>query len=529
MFDYFPSLAILLPLLVALYIYFALMLTILARKTGTPDAWMAWIPILNVVLMCHIGRKPAWWIVLFLIPFVNMIMVVVLWMAIARARGKSPALGILALIPILNLILPLLLAIGPATGIAAPPAAAVNGAPALCPACGSPDCVGQEFCEDTGQRIRPIAGPITPPAAEAAQQQPGIAAKLILGVILVLALVYFGFGLLSSAGKMFSGGGTPRAASGAAQQGARSLSGPVAGTLTEFPIDTGASPARPVSVTTQNLAGAQPSDVPGGVRVTAMTKAQYQARDSDPPVTVNVLNGDPSSARIARAMQSASGGDMTGINLQSARGARYSGYRVRSSDTVTYVLDKGDAPITVMIHAPEASVKEVADRLAANIGNGNGLYDDPGFQASLEAMPEPPAGVELLESGTYSGAAVENSVQDIGSDFGPQGSSQLESVRKFIPAHVTTFRYEDAGHRRYQMAVGDYGGAMKSWGVWQLLRLTAGLGGLQTVALRDGSGLSATSGGTEYLVFRKSGSLGVISAPAGQGATAVRLAESIRE
>lgn len=514
MLDYLPSLEILLTLTLAAYIYFAVALSVIARKTSTPDGWMAWIPILNVVLMCRIGRKPAWWIVLFLVPFVNIIVAIVLWIAIARARGKSPALGILALIPGLNLLLPLILAVGPASGVAPP-------RPTVCPSCGSPECVGLTFCENTGEPIG--AMPATPAVAPPEQQpQPGVAAKLILGVILALAVVYFGFGLFSSAGRMLSGGGTPRTAR------SRALAGPVAGTLTEFPIDTAPSPARPVSVTTQNLVGAQSKDVPGGVRVRAMTSARYQARDSDPPVTVNVMNADPSSAPIARAMQHASGGDMTGINLQSAQGARYSGYRVRSSDTVTYVLDKADAPITVMIHAPEASVKEVADRLAANIGNGNGLHDDPVFQASMEAMPEAPAGLELLESGMYSGAGLEGSIAEIGSDFGPQATAQLESVRKFIPGHVTTYQYQDGSRRRYQVAIGDYGSAMKSWGVWQFLKLTAGLGGLRTIALRDGSALGAASGGTEYLVFRKNGSLGVISAPTGQGATAVRLAESIR-
>jgi hypothetical protein len=531
MLDYFSSLTMLLPLMAAAYVYFAVTLSIIARKTATPDRWMAWIPILNVALMCRVGRKPVWWIILLLIPLVNLIVAVILWMAIAQARGKSAALGILALIPVLNFFLPLLLAMGPAAGVA-PGGPAL---PAVCPACGSPECVGEDFCGFTGQSIK--AGVAAAPTAAAAPAQPGFAAKAILAVILVLAVVYFGFGLISSAGKMLSGGGAPRGAVGSGAnpgQGRGGLSGPVAGTLTEFPIDTAPQPARPNSVTTKDMvASAQQAPLPGGVRVSAMTSAQYQARPSDKPVTVNVMNAEPSSAPIARAMQHASGGDMTGINLRSARGGEYSGYRVLSPDTVTYVLDKSDAPIVVMIHAPDASVKEVADRLAANIGNGNGLYDDPSFQASLNAMPDAPAGLTLVESGTYSGAALEGTMEDfksdLGSDFGAQAGGYLESVRKFIPPHLTTFRYEDTAHRRYQMAVGDYGGALKSWTTWQLLRFTAGLGGLQTVPFGEGSALSGTSGSTEYLVFRRAGSLGVISAPAGQGATAVRLAESIRQ
>ncbi len=36
----------------AIYAYFAFSLMTIANKTGTENSWYAWIPILNVVLMC---------------------------------------------------------------------------------------------------------------------------------------------------------------------------------------------------------------------------------------------------------------------------------------------------------------------------------------------------------------------------------------------------------------------------------------------------------------------------------------------
>jgi hypothetical protein len=90
----------------ALYAYLALALQTIATKTGTPNAWLAWIPIANVFLMLNIARKPLWWFVLFLIPLVNVIMAIIVWMGVAEARGKPNWWGILMIVPFVNLVVP---------------------------------------------------------------------------------------------------------------------------------------------------------------------------------------------------------------------------------------------------------------------------------------------------------------------------------------------------------------------------------------------------------------------------------------
>ena len=92
--------------LIAVYVYFALALSTIATKTNTPNAWMAWIPIVNIILMCAVAKKPAWWIVLFLIPIVNIIIMILLWIGIAEARNKPSWIGILMLVPLVNLVIP---------------------------------------------------------------------------------------------------------------------------------------------------------------------------------------------------------------------------------------------------------------------------------------------------------------------------------------------------------------------------------------------------------------------------------------
>ena len=88
-----------------LYVYMAFALMTIAQKTNTENAWFAWIPILNVILMLMVAQKPIWWILLCLIPLVNIIIGIIVWMAIAEARGKPSWLGILLIIPFVNLII----------------------------------------------------------------------------------------------------------------------------------------------------------------------------------------------------------------------------------------------------------------------------------------------------------------------------------------------------------------------------------------------------------------------------------------
>jgi hypothetical protein len=66
------------------YVYLALALQTIATKTGTPNAWLAWIPIGNIILMLNVAKKPLWWFLLFLIPLVNLVMAIIVWMGVPK-------------------------------------------------------------------------------------------------------------------------------------------------------------------------------------------------------------------------------------------------------------------------------------------------------------------------------------------------------------------------------------------------------------------------------------------------------------
>jgi hypothetical protein len=89
-----------------IYVYIALALQTIAQKTNTENAWLAWIPIAQCVLMLNIAKKPIWWIILFFIPLVGAVMAIIVWMGIAEERGKPNWWGILLIVPGVGLIVP---------------------------------------------------------------------------------------------------------------------------------------------------------------------------------------------------------------------------------------------------------------------------------------------------------------------------------------------------------------------------------------------------------------------------------------
>ncbi len=56
------------------------------------QAWEAFIPIYNGVVLMKIINRPWWWIILLFLPIVNLIMLIVVWVETARSFGKNTKL-----------------------------------------------------------------------------------------------------------------------------------------------------------------------------------------------------------------------------------------------------------------------------------------------------------------------------------------------------------------------------------------------------------------------------------------------------
>jgi len=55
-------------------------------------------------------EKTMWWFLLFLVPLVKVVIAIMVWMAMAEARGKPSWWGILTIVPVANLVVPGVLA-----------------------------------------------------------------------------------------------------------------------------------------------------------------------------------------------------------------------------------------------------------------------------------------------------------------------------------------------------------------------------------------------------------------------------------
>ena len=75
-------------------------------KAGKPG-WAVLIPIYNLYVLLEIVGRPGWWLLMFLIPVVNVIFLVMLYFDLAKSFGKGSgfALGLIFLGPIFILIL----------------------------------------------------------------------------------------------------------------------------------------------------------------------------------------------------------------------------------------------------------------------------------------------------------------------------------------------------------------------------------------------------------------------------------------
>ena len=74
------------------------------EKAGQPG-WAAIVPLYNAYILLKIIGRPAWWLVLFMIPLVNIVISLLVAFDVAKSFGQSQAFGILLLFGIGYLVL----------------------------------------------------------------------------------------------------------------------------------------------------------------------------------------------------------------------------------------------------------------------------------------------------------------------------------------------------------------------------------------------------------------------------------------
>jgi hypothetical protein len=71
----------------------------ICEKTGKDGGMLVWIPILQIFPLFDVVGWEKWKILLFFIPLANIYFMIMFYIELCKARGKSPWMTIMALLP----------------------------------------------------------------------------------------------------------------------------------------------------------------------------------------------------------------------------------------------------------------------------------------------------------------------------------------------------------------------------------------------------------------------------------------------
>lgn len=410
----------------------------------------------------------------------------------------------------------------------------------VCPHCGTVAAPGEAFCRNCGKQLLAPTIAAPPPLIPPLQQQPARPSysqpparkrrsPFMMGCLIIFGLLLIG----AAAGGIYI---WRRASYTPPVRTAPDIPQRAAGTLTEFPVDNDPNaPARPTSVHTEALtgdtakaAGYTPAKLPPGIDrsslskgATTMTSATYKPKPKTAPtvpstkdeiyICVLVATNQPGFIDdLATSVVSATGGQQTGVRVQSPKGPIYTGSSVRSSQGTIYVLNKQGGEIVILIFAPDPAMQSVVDRLAQNVNNGEGLNDYPEIKNAFWTLPaQTPSDLTLVSLNTLTSAQIENSMS------GNSGGSDLPpAMRPFIPNQMTAARYVDSSRQEWVAVNLEYESSFQAWRTWLLARGALGLGGAQTTTVREVDGLYLNQEGKRLLIFQKGPYLIFLTGPA---------------
>lgn len=88
---------------VGIYVFVCYCAKVICEKAGHQPGVLIWIPIANLIPLLTVAKLPIWFIILLLIPLVNVVVGIIMWVKICQARGKPGWLVIMLFIPLINI------------------------------------------------------------------------------------------------------------------------------------------------------------------------------------------------------------------------------------------------------------------------------------------------------------------------------------------------------------------------------------------------------------------------------------------
>jgi len=80
-------------IILSLWVIYIGSLWLIFHKAGR-SGWLIFIPIVNILVLLRIAGRPMWYLLLLLIPLVNIIVAIMIWLDLARIFGKSTLFGL---------------------------------------------------------------------------------------------------------------------------------------------------------------------------------------------------------------------------------------------------------------------------------------------------------------------------------------------------------------------------------------------------------------------------------------------------
>lgn len=93
------------------YLVLAVSLFAIAQQEREDFSWLAFVPFLNLLLMCKLGKVNPFLLLLLFVPCVNFFVYAWLWAKVGESRGKA-IWGWLTLVPCFIYVSPLVIAFG---------------------------------------------------------------------------------------------------------------------------------------------------------------------------------------------------------------------------------------------------------------------------------------------------------------------------------------------------------------------------------------------------------------------------------
>ena len=81
-------------IILLLIVIFAIVCMWIVYSKANQPGWASLIPIYNYVVLLEIVHRPLWWIILFLIPCVNIVVLFIVCIDLAKAFGKGAGFGL---------------------------------------------------------------------------------------------------------------------------------------------------------------------------------------------------------------------------------------------------------------------------------------------------------------------------------------------------------------------------------------------------------------------------------------------------